>query len=72
MKKIIYILLTFFLMHSVNAIEKTKQEKVAKFVLENIQKDYKSCYAFYKLAAETFKKNKADKTVVNGLNKSAE
>ena len=72
MKKIIYILLTFFLMNSVNAIEKTKQEKVAKFVLENIQKDYKSCYAFYKIAAETFKKNKTDKTVINGLNKSAD
>ena len=72
MKKILYIVFATFLMNSVNGLEKTKQEKVAKFVLENIQKDYKSCYAFYKIAAESFKKTKADKTIVKGLNESAD
>ena len=72
MKKILYIVFATFLMNSVNGLEKTKQEKVAKFVLENIQKDYKSCYAFYKIAAESFKKTKADKAIVKGLNESAD
>ena len=72
MKKNLYIILIFFLMSSAIGLEKTKQEKVAEFVLENIQKDYKSCYAFYKIAAESFKKSKADKAIVNGLNESAD
>ena len=72
MKKNLYIILTFFLMSSAIGLEKTKQEKVAEFVLENIQKDYKSCYAFYKIAAESFEKSKADKAIVKGLNESAD
>ena len=47
MKKILYIILSISLLASVNALEKTKEEKVAKYVLENIQKDYTSCYSFY-------------------------
>ena len=54
------------------AIEKTKEEKIAKFVLENIHKDYTSCYAFYKIAEESFKKSNAKKTVIKGLVKSAD
>ena len=38
MKKIIYIIISIFLFASATALEKTKEEKVAKFVLENIQK----------------------------------
>ena len=47
-------------------LEKTKEEKVAKFVLENIQKDYTSCYAFYKIADESLKKLKLEKSVIKG------
>ena len=72
MKKISYIIISFFLLTSVNAIEKTKEEKVAKYVLENMQKDYTSCYAFYKIANESFKKANAEKSVIEGLNKSAD
>ena len=72
MKKISYIIISFFLLTSVNAIEKTKEEKVAKYVLENIQKDYTSCYAFYKIASESFKKANAEKSVIKGLDKSAD
>jgi len=45
MKKL---LLITFLLIPLNAIsaEKTKEEKVAKYVLENIQKDYVACYSF--------------------------
>ena len=72
MKKISYIIISFLLLTSVNAIEKTKEEKVAKYVLENIQKDYTSCYAFYKIASESFKKANAEKSVIEGLDKSAD
>ena len=71
MKKI---LLIVFLFSPLNlfAIEKTKEEKVAKYVLENIQKDYVACYSFYKIAAESFKKAGKDKQIIEGLEKSAD
>ena len=37
MKKIIFFTISVLLATSTNALEKTKEEKVAKFVLENIQ-----------------------------------
>ena len=57
MKKIIYLLIPFFYFATGNSLEKTKEEKVAKFVLENMQKDYTSCYGFYKITGESFKKS---------------
>ena len=32
-----------------------KKARIAKYVMENIQKDYVNCYSFYKIAAESFK-----------------
>ena len=72
MKKIIYIIISISLFTSVTALEKTKEEKVAKFVLENIQKDYTTCYSFYKIASESFKKANAEKSIIEGLDKSAD
>jgi uncharacterized protein YsxB (DUF464 family) len=72
MKKIICLLISLFLITSIQALEKTKEEKVAKYVLENIQKDYTSCYSFYRVASESFKKAKADKSIIKGLDKSAD
>ena len=72
MNKIIYLLISLFLITSIQALEKTKEEKVAKYVLENIQKDYTSCYSFYRVASESFKKAKADKSIIKGLDKSAD
>ena len=71
MKKI---LLIIFLFSPLNlfAVEKTKEEKVAKFVLENMQKDYVACYSFYKIAAESFKKAGKEKQIIEGLEKSAD
>ena len=71
MKKI---LLIIFLFSPLNlfAVEKTKEEKVAKYVLENIQKDYVACYSFYKIAAESFKKAGKEKQIIEGLEKSAD
>ena len=45
---------------------------MAKYVLENIQKDYVNCYSFYKIAAESFKKAGREKTIIEGLEKSAD
>ena len=70
-KKLFCIVLIFypFTLHS---LEKTKEEKVAKFILENIQKDYTSCYAFYKVTGESFKKSGIKKSIIKGLNDSAD
>ena len=72
MKKIIYISITILLISPVVALEQIKEEKVAKFVLENIQKDYTSCYSFYKIASESFKKANAAVSIIEGLDKSAD
>ena len=71
MKKILLILLIFLPPH-LFAVEKTKEEKVAKYILENIQKDYVACYSFYKIAAESFKRAGKEKKIIEGLEKSAD
>ena len=58
MKKIIFLLVFILNADFSYAVEKIKEEKVARYIIENIQKDYTSCYAFYKVAAESFKKIK--------------
>ena len=71
MKKI---LLIIFLFSPFNlfAVEKTKEEKVAKYVLENIQKDYVAYYSFYKIAAVSFKKAGKEEQIIESLEKSAD
>jgi hypothetical protein len=71
MKKIILII---FLIFPVNLLsdEKAKDAKIAKYVMENIQKDYVSCYSFYKVAAESFKKLGKEKSLINSLEESAD
>ena len=71
MKKLIYILI---LLHPtfLFAIEKTKEEKVAKYIIQNIQKDYVACYGFYKVSSEIFKKTNKKKNIIDGLEKSAD
>ena len=71
MRKLIYFIILFY-PSILPSIEKTKEEKVAKFVLENIQKDYTACYSFYKIASESFKKANAEKSVIIGLDESAD
>ena len=71
MKKIIYIIILLY-PFSLNSLEKTKEEKVAKYVIENIQRDYVNCYSFYKVSAESFKKLGKEKSIIEGLEKSAD
>ena len=71
MKKILLIILinvTF----SLQANEDAKEGKIAKYVMENIQKDYVNCYSFYKVAAESFKKSGKEKNIIDSLEESAD
>ena len=71
MKKIIIFIIIFIPFASF-AEESVKEKKIAKYVMENIQKDYVNCYSFYKVAGESFKKAGKDKKVIESLEKSAD
>ena len=71
MKKIILIIL-ILIPFTLNANENAKEKKVAKYVMENIQRDYVNCYSFYKVAAESFKKAGKEKNIIDSLEKSAD
>ncbi|MDC3127170.1 hypothetical protein OA498_00725 [Candidatus Pelagibacter bacterium] len=71
MKKIIIFIITLLPLTSF-ADESVKEKKIAKYVMENIQKDYVNCYSFYKVAAESFKKAGKDEKVIESLEKSAD
>ena len=71
MKKLLLIILLIYPLNLL-AIEKTKEEKVAKYIIENIQKDYVACYSFYIVGAASFKKTGKEKSVIESLEKSAD
>ena len=71
MKKILLITL-FLIPFSLYANDQAKEGKVAKYVMENIQKEYLNCYSFYKVAAVSFKKAGKDKNIVDNLESSAD
>ena len=71
MKKLTIILIILFPL-TLLADESVKEKKIAKYVMENIQKDYVNCYSFYKVAAESFKKAGKDKSLIENLEKSAD
>ena len=71
MKKILLIIL-LLIPFSLGAEEKAKEGKVAKYVMENIQKEYLNCYSFYKVAAASFKKAGKDKNIIDNLESSAD
>ena len=71
MKKILLIIL-ISVTFSLQANEDAKEGKIAKYVMENIQKDYVNCYSFYKVASESFRKAGKDKELINSLEKSAD
>ena len=71
MKKIIIFIIALLPLTSF-ADESVNERKIAKYVMENMQKDYVNCYSFYKVAAESFKKAGKDKKVIESLEKSAD
>ncbi len=60
MKKLILLIIVLY-PFSAFSLEKTKSEKIAKYIITNIQKDYVTCYSFYKVGAEVFKKAKKNR-----------
>ena len=56
----------------IHANENAREKKIAKYVMENIQKDYVNCYSFYKIAAESFKKAGKEKQLIDSLENSAD
>ena len=66
------IIILIILPTSLFSNEGTQEKRVAKYVMENIQRDYVDCYSFYKVAAESFKKAKKEKTLIDSLEKSAD
>ena len=71
MKKILLVILLLIPFY-LGADEKAKEGKVAKYVMENIQKEYLNCYSFYKVAAVSFKKAGKDKNIIDNLENSAD
>ena len=70
--KRIFLIILFFCPLNLFADEKANDAMIAKFVMENIQKDYVNCYSFYKVAAESFKKAGKGKQLIDSLEKSAD
>ena len=71
MKKILLIIFISITL-PLHANENAKEKKIAKYVMENIQKDYVNCYSFYKVAAESFKKLGKEQQLIDSLEKSAD
>jgi hypothetical protein len=71
MKKTLNILALSLLLVG-SAFAKTKEEKRAKYVLENMQNDYIQCYNFYKIGAEYIRNSKGDSDIVDGIEKSSD
>ncbi len=69
-KKLLIILIS--ITFSLHANEDAKEGKIARYVMENIQKDYVNCYSFYKVASESFRKAGKDERLINSLEKSAD
>ena len=71
MKKLLILIFTL-IPFSLTADENVKEKRIAKYVMENIQKDYVNCYSFYKVAAESFKKSGKEKKIIDSLEESAD
>ena len=70
--RIIILLILIITPFSLNANENAKEKKVAKYVMENIQKDYVNCYSFYKVAAQSFKDAGKERSIIDSLENSAD
>ena len=71
MKKIVLLFIIFF-PFILNANENTKEKQIAKYVMENIQRDYVNCYSFYKVTAQSFKNAGKDQNIIDSLENSAD
>ena len=76
MKKDLFlkIIICFFILSFAKSFanENDKERKIAKYVMENIQRDYANCYSFYKVAAQSFKDAGKEKSIIDSLENSAD
>ena len=72
MRKLLIIIIFLIFPNLLLSDDKAKEAKIAKYIMENIQKDYLNCYSFYKVAAESFKKAGKEKNLIDSLEKSAD
>ena len=80
MKKIIEIIFLSIFAYTISFAEtknetvtvESKEEKRAKYILENMQSEYIQCYTFYKIGAEYVKKTNGDSDIINGIEKSSD
>ena len=72
MRKLVIIIIFLIFPNLLLAEDNAKEAKIAKYIMENIQKDYLDCYSFYKVAAESFKKAGKEKNLIDSLEKSAD
>ena len=70
-KKSLFILFLSFLFCNKGFAE-TKEELRAKYVLSSMQKDYITCYSFYKIGAEYIRKSNGEQNILEGVEKSAD
>ena len=70
-RKILKIIILSLLINN-PAFAQTKEEKRAKYVLLNMQQDYTTCYAFYKIGAEYVRKTKGEPSIIEGIEKSSD
>jgi len=69
---ILFIQTSFAENESGNFSNKTTEEKRASYVLTNMQQDYTTCYIFYKIGAEAFRKSDGETDAVKGMEQTAE
>jgi hypothetical protein len=80
MKKIfLYSFLSFFFFQNLLAEQKessnllkNNEELRSEFILKGIQNDYTTCYAFYTIVAEGFRRDEKKLVFVDGLKKNAD
>ena len=70
-KKFTLALIFIFLTCGISLAE-TIEEKRAKYVLSNMQQDYITCYAFYKIGAEYIRKTEGSEKIIEGVEKSSD
>jgi len=71
MKNFLKILIPSLLISNVVFAE-TKEEKRVKYILSNMQKDYITCYSFYKIGTEYIRKSNGDINIIEGVEKSSD
>jgi len=80
MNKLYLYLLIFFLIFNISFAEnkkksniiKTNEELRAEYILRSMQKDYTTCYVFYKIGSQSVIKSNENKDLTKGIEASSD